>query len=190
MIADRQTHRQTDTLITILRLRFSVGGRSNWSNHWLMGLLLFASVIFGPSSGCSVAERLSRSRQRQLMTRAVYSWCRHQAVGSVIAPLSELVEWRPRQVPEHRLLRVSAAGWNARQVPPGHLLPPKIVAESNPSPRRHFSQWLGGSSQAALWNEARKAVWSLNGWQWGRGRVLGEGQQAPPPPAKGSEKAL
>jgi len=26
MIADRQTHRQTDTLITILRLRFSVGG--------------------------------------------------------------------------------------------------------------------------------------------------------------------
>ena len=155
-----------------------------------MGLLLFASVIFGPTSGCSVAERLSRSRQRQLMTRAVYWWCRHQAVGSVIAPLSELVEWRPRQVPEHRLLRVSAAGWNARQVPPGHLLPPRKLSPNLTLARGVISVSDWGSSQAALWNEARKTVWSLNGWQWGRGRVLGEGQQAPPPPAKGSEEAL
>ena len=35
------------------------------------------------------------------------------------------------------------------------------------------SDW--GSSQAALWNEARKAkVWGQNGWKRGRGRVLGK----------------
>ena len=57
---------------------------------------------------------------------------------------------------------------------------------------RHFFQWfLGSSLQAAVWNEARKAeVWGQNGWQRGRVKVLGDGQQAPFPPANGSGGAL